>query len=68
MKLGYEIVPVWRMERISFAQHLARFFEHLEIECVLDVGGNKGQYRDFMRMEVGYAQTGSAIGQSRIAS
>ena len=53
-QLGYEIVPAWRMQRHHFAQHLSGLFERLKIESVLDVGANKGQYRDFLRMEVGF--------------
>lgn len=53
-RFGYEIIPCWRTERLGFARHLAKLFDHLKIDCVLDVGANKGQYRDFIRMEVGF--------------
>jgi len=31
-----------------------RLLQAFEIDCVLDVGANKGQYHDFLRSEVGY--------------
>lgn len=51
-KLGYEIVPAWRMRGLSFARHLASVFEQYQVESVIDVGANAGQYRDFLRSEV----------------
>jgi FkbM family methyltransferase len=42
-------------DRRAFAEHLRRQFARLEIGCVLDVGANRGQYRDFLRESVGYA-------------
>lgn len=53
-KLGYEIIPSWRMEDLELATHLRALFNLLDIKCVLDVGANKGQYRDFLRAYVGY--------------
>lgn len=53
-RFGYEVIPCWRMERLGFARHLAKLFDYLKIDCVLDVGANKGQYRDFIRIEVGF--------------
>jgi FkbM family methyltransferase len=53
-RLGYEVIPAWRVEGYAFAQHLARLFDHLAIDCVFDVGANKGQYRDFLRLAVGF--------------
>lgn len=53
-RFGYEIIPCWRTERLGFARYLAMLFDYLKIDCVLDVGANKGQYRDFIRMEVGF--------------
>ena len=58
-RFGYEFIPTWRMEGYEFAQHLRTLFESLQVQCVLDVGANKGQYRDFLRLEVGY--TGKII-------
>ncbi len=39
----------------SFEEHhLRRFFAHFKVDCVYDVGANKGQYRDVIRGAVGY--------------
>ena len=52
--LGYRLIPEWRYTQISLAEHLRSLFIVLNIKCVIDVGGNRGQYRDFLRMQVGY--------------
>lgn len=52
--LGYTVVPNWRMGSFGFARHLRRLLPLLEIDCVLDVGANAGQYYDFLRGDVDY--------------
>jgi FkbM family methyltransferase len=54
LTLGYEIVPTWRIKNREMAEHLRKLFDLLEISCVLDVGANTGQYRAFLRANVGY--------------
>jgi FkbM family methyltransferase len=54
-RLGYTIIPNWRLPRWTAAAYLRRLFDWLGIEVVLDVGANRGQYRDFLRTEVGYS-------------
>ena len=34
--------------------HLRRFFERFEVDCVFDVGANRGQYASMLRKDVGY--------------
>ena len=51
---GYEVVPVWRLEHFELSNHLRDLFDRLDIRCVIDVGANAGQYRDFLRTNVGY--------------
>lgn len=34
---------------------MQEFFRHYDVDLVLDVGANVGQYRDFLRHHVGYA-------------
>lgn len=51
---GLEIIPTWRLQNLNLAQNLNRVFTRFEIEGVIDVGGNTGQYRDFLRREVYY--------------
>lgn len=53
-KLGYSIIPTWRLESRELAQHLAKVFKHYAITTVFDVGANVGQYHDFLRQQVGF--------------
>src|SRR5687767_1535407 len=55
--LGYDIVPLREMKERDFALHLGELLAHLEIDCVLDVGANVGQYHDFLRNKVLYEGT-----------
>ena len=55
--LGYDIVPLREMKERDFALHLRELLARLEIDCVLDVGANAGQYHDFLRERVQYAGT-----------
>jgi FkbM family methyltransferase len=50
--LGYDIVPLREMKERDFALHLGELLAHLEVDCVLDVGANVGQYHDFLRNKV----------------
>lgn len=54
-KLGYSIIPTWRLESRELAQHLGKLFEQCAITTVFDVGANAGQYHDFLRQQVGFA-------------
>ncbi len=56
-KIGYTIIPTWRLAHFPFGEHLRRILQTFEIDCVLDVGANTGQYRDFLRDQVGYEGT-----------
>lgn len=53
-RLGYPVIPRWRLKKLEESTHLANLFRLLEIDCVLDVGANIGQYREFLRLHVGY--------------
>lgn len=52
--MGYDIVPLREVKERDFALHLGELLAHLEIDCVLDVGANVGQYHDFLRNKVLY--------------
>ena len=52
--LGYTVIPNWRLDTFASAAFLRRLLAHLEIDCVIDVGANAGQYHDFLRSEVGF--------------
>jgi len=53
-RAGYEIVPKWRVQNLAHARKLKEIFEHFQIAHVLDIGANIGQFRDFLRAQVGY--------------
>jgi len=53
-RLGYEVVPTAHVESHGFIRHLDELFRRLEVQCVLDVGANRGQYRQLLRERVGY--------------
>jgi FkbM family methyltransferase len=55
--LGYTIVPTRRLDRYPQTRFLSRFLSLLSVDCVFDVGGNKGQYGRYLRTEVGYRGT-----------
>lgn len=50
-----QIVPRWRVERLAQTYYLRRLFERMGTDCVLDVGANVGQYRDYLRDQIGYS-------------
>lgn len=52
--MGYLVVPRWRVAGYPQAVYLKRLFSFLQIDCVVDVGANIGQFRDFLRQQVGY--------------
>ena len=52
---GFEIVAKWRAQSLPLAKSLSPLFEHFGITSVIDIGANEGQYRDFLRDEVGFS-------------
>lgn len=52
---GYDVIPFWKMDEIPLANHLRKTFDVYHIDIVIDVGANKGQYRDTLRNEVGFS-------------
>jgi FkbM family methyltransferase len=54
-RLGYHVIPDWRLKSLAHAQHLRELFDQLKIDTVLDVGANIGGFRTLLRTHVGYA-------------
>lgn len=52
--MGYTAIANWRVERYPEAVFLQKLLRMLQIDCVFDVGANRGQYHDFLRSQVAY--------------
>ncbi len=50
----YTFFPNWEFEEKIVCRHLRPLFLTYEIGCVLDVGGNLGQFGDFVRNKLGF--------------
>lgn len=50
----YHLIPEWHMDSVPLTRHLRKLFAQYSIECVLDVGGNLGQYASLLRTSVGF--------------
>jgi len=53
-RAGYAVIPKWRVPTFPLASRLRQIFTEYRIERVIDAGANEGQYRDFLRTEVGF--------------
>lgn len=53
-RAGYPIIPRWRLAKWEHAAHLRALLAMLQIDHVLDVGANIGQFHQFLRLHVGY--------------
>jgi FkbM family methyltransferase len=54
-QLGCRLIPEWRLANLPQSEHLVQLFQLLNIDCVLDVGANVGQYHEFLRVYMRYA-------------
>jgi|SRR4051812_6102058 len=54
-RFSCSLVPNWRMENLAMTRRLQALFSRHAIDTVIDVGANAGQFRDFLRHEVGFA-------------
>lgn len=53
----YTFFPNWEFEDKVIARHLRPLFKIYQIQCVLDVGANFGQFGDFVRQKLGFRGT-----------
>ncbi len=53
--LGYTIIPTWRLALRPMAEKVAELISLYEIDTIVDVGANEGQFRDFARYHVGFS-------------
>ncbi|MGO9302451.1 MAG: FkbM family methyltransferase [Candidatus Korobacteraceae bacterium] len=53
-QIGCRIVPRWRVAGLPAAQRLQEVFAKRQIDRVIDVGANEGQFYKFLRLEVGF--------------
>lgn len=53
-RLGYELIPRWRLSTRAQSDYLQRLFALCGVRLVVDVGANEGQYHDFLRQHVGF--------------
>ena len=53
-RFGYHAVRLEALPTMNFARHLRRVLSSQDIDTVLDVGANKGQFRDFLMNDVGF--------------
>jgi FkbM family methyltransferase len=51
-QVGYEVVPRYMAPSRPMARRLQELFATSEIERVIDIGANRGQYHDFLRFDV----------------
>lgn len=51
---GLRLMADWRLHKWDQSCHTRDLFQFLNVDCVLDVGGNIGQYQEFLRLHVGY--------------
>jgi FkbM family methyltransferase len=52
---GHLLVPEWRLADLPLEEHLRALISRYDIDVVVDVGANFGQFRDTLRNEVGFA-------------
>ncbi|MGK0173471.1 MAG: FkbM family methyltransferase [Gammaproteobacteria bacterium] len=59
-KAGYQAIPTEMLRtfgEVGQMRHLQALIEKKRVDCVFDVGANKGQYRDLLRNDIGFQGT-----------
>jgi FkbM family methyltransferase len=54
---GFELIHLETARRQTLSPQLSEIFARYDVSCVLDVGANTGEYRDYLREKVGYKKT-----------
>jgi FkbM family methyltransferase len=50
----FRLVPTRHLYTIPEQEHLKKFIEHFDVDCIFDVGANRGQYAQMLRQKIGY--------------
>jgi FkbM family methyltransferase len=53
-RLGYQLVPSWRVTTFEQSRQLRHLLRTLQIDTILDVGANEGGFHRLLRTYVGY--------------
>ena len=54
-RAGYDLVPSYRACKAGLRPDIARLVNTLQLDVVIDVGANEGQFKHFMRHSAGYS-------------
>lgn len=52
--LDVQVIPPGHVALVFEQEHLRRFLARFEVDCVFDVGANRGQYASMLRTRAGY--------------
>lgn len=53
-RTGYRLIPEWRVSSLAQTEFLIAVLDDYRVDMVIDVGANRGQFGDYMRMHCGY--------------
>jgi FkbM family methyltransferase len=53
-RFGIALFPHWRAHAWVEQQHMRRLLDHLQPDCVFDLGANRGQFARALRHEMGF--------------
>lgn len=53
-KIGYTIIPNWQLDSFFLTKRIKKIINTYQIDCIIDVGANTGQYYEFLRKQVQY--------------
>ena len=53
-KVGIYVIPRWRSHDFMLVKRMQRIIKEYEVDCIIDVGANSGQYCNFLRKDIKY--------------